>query len=58
MRNIGRKRAKEISIRLEYNHKSFALSVIEKRLEIFKKQYNHTTVLLSNIYMKTKYQKG
>ena len=50
---IGRKRAKEISIRLGRHHKSFALSAIEKRLEIFKKQYKHNTgFVIEDLYEK------
>lgn len=37
---IGRVKAKEIGERQGNHHESFALGAIEKRLEIFKKQYN------------------
>ena len=37
---IGRKKAEEIGKRQGNHHESFALSAIEKRLDIFKKQYN------------------
>jgi len=37
---IGRKKAAEIASRQGNHHESFALSAIEKRMEIFKKQYN------------------
>ncbi len=37
---IGRIKAKEIGERQGNHHESFALGAIEKRLEIFKKQYN------------------
>jgi len=37
---IGRAKAKEIGNRQGNHHESFALSAIEKRLEIFKKQYD------------------
>jgi len=36
---IGRKEAGKIANRQGNHHKSFALGAIEKRLEIFKKQY-------------------
>jgi ligand-binding sensor domain-containing protein len=39
---IGRKKAAEIGKRQGNHHASFALSSIEKRLEIFKKQYSDT----------------
>ena len=37
---IGRAKAREIGNRQGNHHESFALSAIEKRLEIFKKQYD------------------
>jgi len=37
---IGRKKASEIASRQGNHHVSFALSAIEKRMKIFKKQYN------------------
>ncbi len=37
---IGRKKAQEIAKRQGNRHESFALNAIEKRLKIFKKQYN------------------
>jgi len=37
---IGRKKAAEIASRQGNHHVSFALSAIEKRMQIFKKQYN------------------
>ena len=37
---IGRAKAREIGKRQGNHHESFALGAIEKRLEIFKKQYN------------------
>ncbi|WP_298764065.1 sensor histidine kinase [uncultured Polaribacter sp.] len=36
---IGRKKSKEIKIRQDNHHESFALSSIKKRLKIFQKQY-------------------
>jgi sensor histidine kinase YesM len=39
---IGRKKAAEIGKRQGNHHASFALSSIEKRLAIFKKQYSDT----------------
>lgn len=39
---IGRKKAAEIASRQGNNHESFALRAIEKRLKIFRKQYNET----------------
>ena len=48
---VGRKKAAEIAVRQGNHHESFALSAIEKRLEIFKKQYNHRIgYLIEDLY--------
>jgi|GEM_PF-1048679 len=48
---IGRCKASEISNRQGNHHESFALGAIEKRLEIFKKQYNeHIGYSISDLY--------
>ena len=48
---IGRCKASEISNRQGNHHESFALGAIEKRLEIFKKQYNeHIGYSITDLY--------
>ncbi len=48
---IGRKKAAEIANRQGNHHKSFALGAIEKRLDIFKKQYNeHIGYVIEDLY--------
>ncbi len=48
---IGRAKASEISSRQGGHHESFALGAIEKRLEIFKKQYNdHVGYVIEDLY--------
>ena len=50
---IGRNKASEISNRQGNHHESFALGAIEKRLEIFKKQYNdHIGYVIEDLYDK------
>jgi len=50
---IGRNKASEISSRQGNHHESFALGAIEKRLEIFKKQYNdHIGYVIEDLYNK------
>lgn len=47
---VGRLKASEIGNRQGNHHKSFALSSIEKRLEIFKKQYNNAGYQIEDLY--------
>ncbi|OUS02838.1 hypothetical protein A9Q86_01960 [Flavobacteriales bacterium 33_180_T64] len=48
---IGRKEAAKISSRQGNHHDSFALGAIEKRLEIFRKQYNeHIGYVIKDLY--------
>jgi hypothetical protein len=48
---IGRNKASEISNRQGNHHESFALGAIEKRLEIFKKQYSdHIGYVIEDLY--------
>ncbi|WP_435263064.1 histidine kinase [Tenacibaculum sp. nBUS_03] len=48
---IGRVKAKKIGDRQGNHHESFALSAIEKRLKIFKKQFNeHIGYIIEDLY--------
>ena len=47
---IGRGESKKIADRQGDTHESFALTAIEKRLKIFKKQYNNVGYVIEDLY--------
>ena len=55
---VGRNKATEIANRQGHHHESFALGAIEKRLEIFKKQYGPNIGYIINDLHKDETAKG